>query len=87
MVTYSLVYNQKPPLLPSETLPSETIPLDFDHKNIEACIQLGKEDAKKVVNAGEGVVADQILEQFRNEYDRIMQPKRYKSPLLKLEES
>jgi hypothetical protein len=50
---------------PSQPLASELIPLDMNHEKIMQNLDLGVKDGLAAINAGEGVMADRLLEEFR----------------------
>lgn len=52
-------------VIPSTSLPSDLVPLGFNHDNIEKCVEMGINDAKNVIAAGEGVHADRVYKQFK----------------------
>lgn len=55
-------------VMPSQTLPSGLFPLLFDNEKMNECIQIGIKDGQNIVNAGEGVVSDQIYQKIKGKF-------------------
>ena len=49
-------------VVPSKTLPSGLIPLNFDKKQLQEMIDIGKADAQAVIGLGEGVKHKELIE-------------------------
>lgn len=49
---------------PSETLSNSPIPLDFSKDHLDYCFEIGKKDAHKALELGEGVYRDLLLDYF-----------------------
>lgn len=49
---------------PSETLSNSPIPLDFSKEHLDKCFEIGKNDARRAIQLGEGGYRDAMIEFF-----------------------